>query len=48
MMFSNLGDAAIIKGDVTTGSIVSGLDCGVHIYRADGEQTNTLTLKQSK
>ena len=47
-MFSNLGDTAIIRGDVTTGSIVRGLDCGVHIYRADGKQTNTLTLKQSK
>jgi hypothetical protein len=45
MMFSNLGDAAIIiKGDVATGTIVSGLDRGVHIYGADSEQTNTLTV----
>ena len=45
MMFSNLGDATvIIKGDVTTGTIVSGLDRGAHIYGADGEQTNTLTV----
>ena len=29
---------------MTTGTIVSGLDHGVHIYGADGEQTNTLTV----
>ena len=45
MMFSNLGDATIIiKGDVTTGTIVSGLNHGVRIYGADGTQTNALTV----
>ena len=29
---------------MTTGTIVSGLDRGVYIYGADGEQTNTLTV----
>ena len=45
MIFTHLGDAAIrIKGDVTTGTIVSGYDRGVHIYGADEEQANTLTV----
>ena len=44
-MFSNLGDATIfIKGDVTTGTIVSGLNHGVKICGAGGEQRNTLTV----
>ena len=45
MMFPNQGDATIIiKGNVTTGTIVSGLNYGVYIYGAEGEQTNTLTV----
>ena len=49
MMFTNLGDVTIfVKGAVTTGTIVSGLNHGVHVHGAEGEQTNTLTVNSPK
>ena len=49
MMFSPMGDSTIfIKGDVTTGTIFSGLNHGVHVHGAEGEQTNTLTVNSPK
>ena len=48
-MFAAKGDATVfIKGDVTTGTIVSGLHHGVHIHGAEGTQTNTLTVNSPK
>ena len=45
MMFSAMGNSTIIvKGDVTIGTIVSGIHYGVGIRGAEGGQSNTLTV----